>query len=320
MNTKPLLAPFPYFGGKSKVANIIWDALGDVKYYTEPFCGSCAVLLQRPNYDFTRHVETINDRDGMVCNAWRAIKHAPDKVSYWCDNPPSLIDLAARQNLLISEESNLVKKLIDDPMYFDAQLAGYWVWGMSCFIGCGLMFEKLKYKNNKLPRRLEIAGTGRGICKISMREVGRLQEWFSVLSQRLRYINVICGDWKQACYDYADKPTISVGFFIDPPYGVSDRCSRLYRHDDLSITQEVLEWCKEKGNRKSYRVVVAGYEEYMELVDKHGWSKYNWTPNGGYGNRKKTGDNVNKLRETLYFSPNCCKSLHTKYLSENVTM
>lgn len=41
-------APFPYFGGKSRVADLVWSRFGDVKNYVEPFCGSCAVLLKRP--------------------------------------------------------------------------------------------------------------------------------------------------------------------------------------------------------------------------------------------------------------------------------
>lgn len=32
-----LQAPFPYFGGKSMVAHIVWQALGDCKAYYEPF-------------------------------------------------------------------------------------------------------------------------------------------------------------------------------------------------------------------------------------------------------------------------------------------
>lgn len=43
-------APFPYFGGKSTVAPIIWKALGQPKHYIEPFFGSGAVLLARPDY------------------------------------------------------------------------------------------------------------------------------------------------------------------------------------------------------------------------------------------------------------------------------
>ena len=33
-------SPFIYFGGKRKVAPMIWDALGDVDNYIEPFFGS----------------------------------------------------------------------------------------------------------------------------------------------------------------------------------------------------------------------------------------------------------------------------------------
>lgn len=32
-----LKAPFPWFGGKSRVAPIVWDRFGDVPNYVEPF-------------------------------------------------------------------------------------------------------------------------------------------------------------------------------------------------------------------------------------------------------------------------------------------
>lgn len=35
-----LKAPFPYFGTKKTVSEIVWKYLGDVKQYIEPFCGS----------------------------------------------------------------------------------------------------------------------------------------------------------------------------------------------------------------------------------------------------------------------------------------
>ena len=46
--TKTLRAPFPYFGGKYRAAPTVWAALGDVGLYIEPFAGSAAVLLARP--------------------------------------------------------------------------------------------------------------------------------------------------------------------------------------------------------------------------------------------------------------------------------
>ena len=43
-----LRAPFPWFGGKRRVAPEVWERFGDVPNYVEPFFGSGAVLLGRP--------------------------------------------------------------------------------------------------------------------------------------------------------------------------------------------------------------------------------------------------------------------------------
>ena len=34
-----LKAPFPWFGGKSRVAHLVWQRFGDVANYVEPFFG-----------------------------------------------------------------------------------------------------------------------------------------------------------------------------------------------------------------------------------------------------------------------------------------
>ena len=62
---KPILSPFPYFGGKRKVAAQVWQRFGKVQNYVEPFAGTAAVLFARP-LPFDGN-ETINDFDGMVC-------------------------------------------------------------------------------------------------------------------------------------------------------------------------------------------------------------------------------------------------------------
>jgi len=50
--------------------------LGDPAGYVEPFAGSAAVLLARPEFR-GRRVETLNDADGWLVNAWRAIRNDP---------------------------------------------------------------------------------------------------------------------------------------------------------------------------------------------------------------------------------------------------
>ena len=46
--------PFPWFGGKADAAPAVWEALGDVDHYCEPFAGSLAVLLRRPRSEERR--------------------------------------------------------------------------------------------------------------------------------------------------------------------------------------------------------------------------------------------------------------------------
>jgi DNA adenine methylase len=64
-----LKAPFPWFGGKSRVAPLVWSYFGDVPNYCEPFAGSLAVLLGR---ETEPRVETVNDVDRYLSNFWRA--------------------------------------------------------------------------------------------------------------------------------------------------------------------------------------------------------------------------------------------------------
>lgn len=38
MSVATLNAPFPWFGGKSRAAPLVWEALGDVRNYVSPAC------------------------------------------------------------------------------------------------------------------------------------------------------------------------------------------------------------------------------------------------------------------------------------------
>jgi len=127
--------PFPWFGGKSSVASIIWERLGDVVNYVEPFFGSGAVLFLRPGG--AGHIETINDADGFVANFWRAMQLDSDAVATHADNPVNEADLHARHLWLIGERERITDGLCGDPDFFDAKAAGWWAWGQCCWIGSG---------------------------------------------------------------------------------------------------------------------------------------------------------------------------------------
>jgi hypothetical protein len=72
-----LKSPFPYWGGKRKVAAEIWKRFGVVDNYVEPFFGSGAVLLGCPR---PAHTETVNDADGLLSNFWRALRDEGEHV------------------------------------------------------------------------------------------------------------------------------------------------------------------------------------------------------------------------------------------------
>lgn len=130
-----LKAPFPYFGGKSRVASDVWARLGSPARYIEPFAGSLAVLLARPR-PFTGR-EIVNDADGLLVNVWRAMAHDPDAVAEHADWPATEPDLHARHAWLVENRASLTARLEGDPDFFDAKVAGWWVWGISAWLGSG---------------------------------------------------------------------------------------------------------------------------------------------------------------------------------------
>ena len=127
-------APFPWFGGKSRVAPYVWRAFGDVPNYVEPFFGSGAVLLGRPSAPGT---ETVNDKDGFVANFFRSVQSAPHETATWADQPVNENDLHARHIWLVGRRDDLTARLEGDPDYCDHKIAGWWVWGLCCWIGGG---------------------------------------------------------------------------------------------------------------------------------------------------------------------------------------
>lgn len=243
------------------------------------------------------------------CNVWRSLQFAPDEVARWCDWPINHADLAARKKELIKNETHLLENLITSPEWYDAKLAGYWIWAASCWIGSGLT------KIGQIPH---ISDGGKGVHAlgqmphISNAGMGvqdpykiTIYAWFRKLSERLRGVRVVCGDWTRVCGGNWQDKMGSVGIFFDPPYGDVGRNNNIYHHDDISIAADVMAWCLKRGDKKTYRIILAGYDEHQELL-QHGWTSYAWKTVGGYGNQGKgIYSKENRHRETLYFSPNC---------------
>lgn len=82
-------------------------------------------------------IETVNDKDGFISNFWRAVKADPDAVVEHADWPILENDHHARHAWLVHKAKKLTRRLEGDPEYYDAKIAGWWVWGISMWIGGG---------------------------------------------------------------------------------------------------------------------------------------------------------------------------------------
>jgi len=130
-------APFPWFGGKSQAAPLVWQLLGDPMHYCEPFFGSGAVLLQRPHpCNRPYYSETVNDLDGFVCNFWRAVQWYPEQTAEAASWPVCEADKSARQIALLRwREAGAGERLAGDAAWCDPVMAGWWAWAVCVQIG-----------------------------------------------------------------------------------------------------------------------------------------------------------------------------------------
>ncbi len=311
-NGKILRAPFPWFGGKRRCAPLVWQRFGEVPNYVEPFFGSGAVLLGRPH---AARTETVNDVDCFIANFWRAVATDPEAVAFHCDWPVNEADLHARHRWLVENPTSFVnqfgvrkswrERIMTDPDYCDAKVAGWWVWGISQWIGSGWC-SRPEWMGRTLPGRAP-----RGVHSdrykqrpslAAIRE--NLTEYMLALRDRLRCVRVCCGDWQRVL---GPSPTTCIGttaVFLDPPYG-GDRDPSIYTHDDMDVAAAAAKWAREHGDDPRLRIAMCGLEGEHRFPKS--WECVPWKANGGYGNQANGRGRANAERERIWFSPHCLK-------------
>ena len=121
----------------------------------------------------------------------------------------------------------------------------------------------------------------------------------------VRGVRVCCGDWSRVC---GPTPTVKqglTGIFLDPPYGIEDRCDCYDENDDREVSAAVRKWCLEWQNDPRMRIALCGYEGEHEMPDS--WECFAWKAKGGYGSQSNNG-NDNRHRERIWFSPACVRT------------
>ncbi len=342
-----LAAPFPYFGGKSLACETVWAALGDPENYVEPFAGSAAMLLGRPNIG---KVETINDADCFVANFWRAVSLDAGEVARHVDWPTNEADLFARHSWLVRNASGLLERLHADPEYYDAKVAGWWCWGACNWIGSGWcsgdgpwihdgerLVDRRKLPhlgnagqgvNRQLPhlgnagqgvnRQLpHLGNAGRGVNRklphLGNAGQGRseyIYEWFAALMDRMRNVRVAVGDWSRVLTDSVTTRHGLTGVFLDPPYtkGAMDYAAGGVGGE---LAAGVREWCASNGDNKRLRIVLCGHANEHDALLECGWHTRKWTARKGYAVTEEAVSN--SASETIWCSPHCVPEKHKQH-------
>ena len=300
-----LRAPFPYFGGKRKVAPLVWRAFGDdVVQYIEPFCGSLAMLLASPR---RVSLEVVCDVNRYIANFWRCVQYQPEATAREADYPVSHIDLDARHHWLTQADriARLDTQLADPEWPGDARVAGWWVWGQCAWIGSGWCDgpSQIPHAGNagqgvqsQIPHASD-AGQGVQSKIPHASDAGQgafIREWFMRLAARLARVRVQHGDWTRCLnMHYGDKGARAAIFF-DPPYIAFER---LYARDGQTpVALDVARWCAEHPD---VRIALCGHAgDYDGILD--GWRMTPWSRGRfTYGGSATTDD------EAIYFSPAC---------------
>jgi len=287
-----------YFGGKSIISKSIWEKIGYVENYVEPFCGSIAVLLSNPN---PPKIETINDKDCLVTNFWRSIKYNPKETFNFAEAPPNEIDLHAKQKYITNfVDDNFINNMESNPEFYNPKIAGWWAWGLCCSIGNNWMQKK------GLSAMPHLSTAGQGINGLNY----DIEKQFLLLSERLKRTRIVTGDWKKICtpsitYKSCGVSKNGISFvFLDPPYNMENR-TKVYKNDS-NVFKEVEQWAIAHQIYPDLKIAICGYSGDYSLND---WEKLEWKANGGFSSLGDNQGKENAKKECIWFSPSCKEKL-----------
>lgn len=329
MTEQPLKAPFPYFGGKSKIASVIWERFGEVRNYVEPFFGSGAVLLANPHPQGT---ETVCDKDHFVANFWRAVRANPVRVTHYVDRPVSEVELQHVHHWLVTDGASRLRDIETNRYFYDAEVAGLWLWGSCSWIGSGWcsgqgpwvltddewrkdggrgINRQLPHLGNRgrgINRQLPHLGDrGRGINRQMQGQLTRrefIEHWITALAERMRDVRVTCGDWSRITGSSVTYRLGVTAIFLDPPYSAkAERCLGVYRQDDDAVAHVAAKWAMEQGDNPLMRIAFAGYDGEHDFPST--WDRHAWKTPGGYGSQGDGRGRNNSHKESIWFSPHC---------------
>lgn len=227
-----------YPGSKKRIAPVIISNMPRHRVYVEPFFGSGAVLMEKPPAE----IETVNDLDDDVINLFRVIRENPEELIWLIQTTPY-----AREEYDLSYIGDNASDLERARRFLIQSNQGH---GFR-------VNEKTGWRKD----------TGGRESAYAIRRWNELPDIIRETAERLKKVQIEHMDAIELIQKY-NAPGVLI--YADPPYVLSTRGRKQYRHEMTDRDHEEL--LKVLLNHKGY-VMLSGYDTDLYNHTLQGWSK-----------------------------------------------
>lgn len=229
-----------YPGSKGNIANQLVELIPPHKSYLEAYAGSLAVLFQKP----PSAIETINDLDGDVVNLFRCIQQDAGKLASMVMTTPYSREVYDLQFTPMTEA---------DPYKRACNFL------IRCWQGHG-------YRTNgsKVGWKNDVQGRERAYA---LWDWYRLPDWIIEVADRLRRVQI---EHMPAIELIKRFNYSNVFMFLDPPYLLSTRTGKQYKHEMSDNDHKILLQTIVQSKAK---IMICGYQSDLYDQILAGWHK-----------------------------------------------
>ena len=242
-----------YPGSKQNIASKIVQLIPSHHSYVEPYAGSLSVLFAKP----PSNIETINDLDDDVTNLFTCIQQDPEKLARVVLTTPYSRDVYEKAYNPITPSDSFMKACN---------------FLIRCWQGHGFRTNgyRVGWKNDVQGREKMYA----------LWNWYRLPECIMNTAERLRRVQIENRPALEVIrrFDYEN-----VFMYLDPPYLLSTRSAKQYRHEMTDADHEEL---LNVILHSKAKIMISGYESdlYNEMLSK--WTKYHFSSCSEYGHKR----------------------------------
>ena len=266
-------APFPYYGGKQRLARVIAPILPPHNVYIEPFFGGGSMLFAKTPAKY----ELVNDLDHAVVAFFRVLRERPD-------------DLIRALSLTPVARDEFIAALPDDEQIDDLEVARRFFVRITQGIGN-------HGRSTTGFRGLPLKGAGTNVATSTFNALDRFHE----IANRLRKVVIENCD----ALELIAKVTASDALiYVDPPYpkatrnGVSSRGD--YRQDMPNMSSH---YCLLNILRESpAMVILSGYTHPLYESMLKDWHRYEISTTSNMSRSRKNTAATAQRTEILWSS------------------